>query len=249
MVSKVLSLSHLQHFWVRVKKMSSSGFAPPSLNWDSDNLSEAFCSLNWDSDNISEASCSLNWDSDNLFEAFRSLNWDSNNLPKAFHGFNWDPDNLPKAFCCLNWDSDNLPKAFRSLNWDSENLSETFCSFQQYCTLIFDRPYSGKTKKEVTYLLLWIGRHDHDVYDSWQWNEDPTDTSLSRYWQHSGHAYRRTSRNFGRPLICLLVLHALAPSRTLSTLSLAKYCTLFATWLLSLVQHSLSDPHHRRWMK
>ena len=57
-----------------------------------------------------------------------------------------------------------------SLNWSSP-LPEAFRSFRQYSTLIFDGPFANKTEKEkVTYLLLWIGSHGHDICDGWTWN-------------------------------------------------------------------------------
>ena len=53
------------------------------------------------------------------------------------------------------------------LIWSSDNLSDAFRTFEQYCSLIFEGPFSAKTEKEkVTYLLLWIGHHGLDVYDS-----------------------------------------------------------------------------------
>ena len=59
------------------------------------------------------------------------------------------------------------------LIWSSDNLSDAFRSFEQYCSLIFEGPFSAKTEKEkVTYLLLWIGHHGLDVYDSFQWDDD-----------------------------------------------------------------------------
>ena len=70
------------------------------------------------------------------------------------------------------------------LNWSSDNLPDPFCSFEQYCSLIFEGPFSAKTEKEkVTYLLLWIGRHGLDIYNSFQWDNDTDKYKLVPVWK------------------------------------------------------------------
>ena len=42
--------------------------------------------------------------------------------------------------------------------------------FKQDCNLIFDQAFSRKTEKEqASFILLWIGRQDLDMYNSWTW--------------------------------------------------------------------------------
>ena len=70
------------------------------------------------------------------------------------------------------------------LIWSSDNLSDAFRSFEQYCSLIFEGPFSAKTEKEkVTYFLLWIGHHGLDVYDSFQWDDDTDRYKLAPVWK------------------------------------------------------------------
>ena len=65
----------------------------------------------------------------------------------------------------------SLGFATPSLNWEAPDLPNAFRSFRQYCNLIFEGPYSTKSKREkVTFLLLCIGRHGIDLYNSWTWN-------------------------------------------------------------------------------
>ena len=70
-----------------------------------------------------------------------------------------------------------------SLDWDSPNIPDAFRSFRQYCLLIFDGPYSAKTEQEVTYLLLWIGRHGVDVYNSWTSDNEMDKHKLRTVWE------------------------------------------------------------------
>ena len=45
-----------------------------------------------------------------------------------------------------------------SMNWEAPNVAEEFRRFKQYCELIFDGPFSKKSKKErISFILLWIG--------------------------------------------------------------------------------------------
>ena len=60
-----------------------------------------------------------------------------------------------------------------SLNWETQNVAEEFRRFKQYCELIFDGPFSNKSKKErISFILLWIGGPRVDIYNSWSWEDE-----------------------------------------------------------------------------
>ena len=70
------------------------------------------------------------------------------------------------------------------LNGSSDNLPDVSLSFEQYCSVIFEGPFSAKTEKEkVTYLLLWIGRNGLDVYDSFQRDDNTDKYKLAPVWK------------------------------------------------------------------
>ena len=71
-----------------------------------------------------------------------------------------------------------------SLNWETPDLPNAFRSFRQYCNLIFEGPYSANSEREkVTFLLLWIGRHGIDLYNSWTWNNPEDKHKLDAVWK------------------------------------------------------------------
>ena len=72
-----------------------------------------------------------------------------------------------------------------SLDWTSTNLPDAHHSFEQYCFLIFEGPFTAKTENEkVTYLLLWIGRHGRDVHNGWTWTDEADKYKVAEVFKH-----------------------------------------------------------------
>ncbi len=70
------------------------------------------------------------------------------------------------------------------LNWNASDLPDEFQNFQEYCTLIFDGPFTEKAEKEkVAYLLLWIGRPGVNIYKSFAWDEESDKQRLVKVWK------------------------------------------------------------------
>ena len=70
------------------------------------------------------------------------------------------------------------------MNWETHDLPSAFRSFRQYCDLIFEGPYAKKTEREkVTYLLLWIGQHGIEIYNSWGWSDERDAHKLTTVWK------------------------------------------------------------------
>ena len=82
------------------------------------------------------------------------------------------------------WSKMSLRFPRPSLNWESPDLPNAFRSFRQFCNLIFEGPYSARSEREkVTFLLLWIGRHRIDLYNSWTWNSPDDKHKLDAVWK------------------------------------------------------------------
>lgn len=54
------------------------------------------------------------------------------------------------------------------MNFEAQDFRDEFAKFMQHCNLIFTGPYAKKTQKEqFFFILLWIGIHGVEVYNSW----------------------------------------------------------------------------------
>ena len=60
-----------------------------------------------------------------------------------------------------------------TFDWQAHNQPDEFRSFKQYCSFIFDGPFSSKTAKEkVSFVLIWLGKPGMNLFHSWTWTND-----------------------------------------------------------------------------
>ena len=76
--------------------------------------------------------------------------------------------------------------------------------------LIFEGPYSAKSEREkVTFLLLWIGRHRIDLYNSWTWNSPEDKRKLDAVWKNfSDHIEPKVNAYLARFQLSQLKQHS-----------------------------------------
>ena len=54
------------------------------------------------------------------------------------------------------------------IDWDTPDPKNAFSRFKQKCQLIFSSILKDTDDKEkVSYILLWLGEEDLDIYNSW----------------------------------------------------------------------------------
>ena len=54
------------------------------------------------------------------------------------------------------------------IDWDTPDPKNAFPRFKQKCQLIFSSVLKDTDDKEkVSYILLWLGEEDLDIYNSW----------------------------------------------------------------------------------
>ena len=104
----------------------------------------------------------------------------------------------------------SLGFATPALNWEAPDLPNAFRSFRRYFNLIFEGPYSAKSEKEkVTFLLLWIGNHGIDLYNSWTWNSPQDKHKLDAVWnKFSDHIEPKVNAYLARFQLSQLKQHS-----------------------------------------